>query len=65
MIVKAVTFFLIFIVVLAMFGRLRTPRILSRRGRGQLEKPAKCPKCGAHVIGARCVCGAPGPKGKG
>lgn len=65
MIVKAVTFFLIFMVVLAMFGRLRAPRILSRGRKGNLAKPARCPKCGAHVIGDACVCGAPGPKRKG
>jgi hypothetical protein len=53
MLVKIVTFFLIGMVVLAMFGRLTVPgrdRIARLRG--------KCPACGAPRIGrATCPCG--------
>jgi hypothetical protein len=58
-IVKIVTLFLIFMVVLAMFGRLRIP------GAQQLSKlnaAKKCPKCGRFRIGkGPCAC----QKGKG
>ena len=68
MLVKIVTFFLIGIAVLALFGRLRWPgqarRIGQRRDRRRdrrLEKPAKpktCPHCGAYLIGSGpCPCG--------
>ena len=51
MLVKAVTFFLIAIAVLAMFGRLRFP------GQARL-KAAKCAKCGRYNIGkGPCSCG--------
>jgi hypothetical protein len=47
MIVKVITLFLIFMVVLAMFGRLR------------LRKPnRKCRSCRAPIVGAGpCPCG--------
>jgi uncharacterized OB-fold protein len=49
--VKAVTFFLIGILVLAMFGRLRFP------GQKRLQA-AKCQKCGRYKFGKRdCDCG--------
>ena len=51
MLVKIVTFFLIGIAILAMFGRLKFPgqkKILS----------AKCSKCGRYRLGWRpCACG--------
>ena len=51
MLVKVVTFFLIGIAVLAMFGRLRFP------GQTRL-KNAKCVKCGRYSIGkGPCSCG--------
>ena len=51
MLVKVVTFFLIGIAVLAMFGRLRFP------GQARL-KNAKCVKCGRSSIGkGHCSCG--------
>lgn len=54
-VVKIVTFFLIFIVVLGMFGKLRLP------GQKKLDK-ARCPSCGRFKIGrGPCGCG----KGKG
>ena len=54
MLVKAVTFFLIGIAVLAMFGRLRFP------GQTRL-KNAKCRKCGRYTLGkGPCSCGQTG-----
>lgn len=54
MLVKIVTFFLIFMAILAMLGRLRFPRLTRRRGPG---RPAKCPDCGQFVIGRLpCAC---------
>lgn len=51
--VKFVTFFLIAMLVLAMFGRLRVP---GTKGRG-LKKPGKCPRCGRYRIGpGKCDC---------
>ena len=51
MIVKAVLLFLIFMAVLAMFGRLRLP------GWKRLSA-LKCPKCGRPRIGkGPCSCG--------
>ncbi|WP_191090243.1 hypothetical protein [Histidinibacterium aquaticum] len=49
MIVKIVTLFLIGMAVLAMFGRLRMPR---------LGRPKKCAACGRPRIGSGpCPCG--------
>ena len=51
MIVKIIILFLIFIAVMAMFGRLRFP------GQKMLAK-RKCPKCGRYRIGkGPCACG--------
>ena len=50
MIIKIVSLFLIAMVVLAMFGRLRFP------GVGRLEA-GKCPSCGRYRIGkGPCPC---------
>ena len=52
MIVKVISLFLIGMAVLAMFGRLRFPKVTRR-------KPGKCPKCGRPRIGkGPCPCGA-------
>ncbi len=54
--VKAVTFFLVAIVILAIFGRLRLP------GQNRLAA-RKCPACGRFRIGrGSCACGK-GEKG--
>ncbi|MFT7057764.1 MAG: hypothetical protein ACJASV_000264 [Pseudorhodobacter sp.] len=60
--VKLVTFFLIAIAVLAMFGKLGwlgalAPKRL-RKGKGHaLGKPATCLHCGKHIIGkSGCDC---------
>lgn len=51
MIVKAVTLFLVFIAIVAMFGKMKWP------GQKRLES-AKCPKCGRFRIGkGPCPCG--------
>lgn len=68
MVVKVVSLFLIGMLVLAMFGRLRAPRIrnpLSGRGKGaasggtkSLGDARKCKACGAYIIGdGPCPCG--------
>jgi hypothetical protein len=63
MLLKIVSLFLIFIVVLAMFGKLRTAGRwlgLSRRAK-PIEKPGKCPTCGAYRVGkGPCPCGGKG-----
>jgi len=57
MIVKAVSLFLIAMLVLAMFGKLRAPRI--GRG-GNRKKPLsarKCRKCGSYILNeGPCAC---------
>jgi len=51
MILKIVVLFLVGMAVLAMFGRLRMPKI----GR---SKPVRCGECGRIIIGKPpCVCG--------
>lgn len=51
MILKIVSLFLVFIAVLAMFGKARL--LLPKRLR-----TAKCPSCGRHRIGTgACPCG--------
>ncbi|SLN15420.1 hypothetical protein ROJ8625_00493 [Roseivivax jejudonensis] len=48
-ILKIVILFLVFMGVLGMFGKLRRPKLLSRR--------SKCPDCGRHRIGkGPCPC---------
>jgi hypothetical protein len=58
-ILKIVLLFLLFMGVLAMFGRLRVPgsKTLEKlRGRPRLEA-RKCPHCGAYRIGkGPCPC---------
>lgn len=53
-IIKIVTLFLVGMIVLAMFGRLRLPGPV----RKHLPKPKTCPHCGRYRIGrGRCDCG--------
>jgi len=52
MILKIVSLFLVFMAVLAMFGRLRLPR--ARKGNG-LPRPRLCKTCGRYMLrGERC-----------
>lgn len=56
--VKAVTFFLIGIIILAMFGKLRVPRLPRRkRPENKITDARKCPDCGAYILGdGACSC---------
>jgi hypothetical protein len=50
---KIISLFLIFMVVLAMFGRLRWPGS-GKKGRA-MPKPRVCPDCGRYNLrGGRC-----------
>ena len=66
MLIKAVTFFLVALVVLAMFGKFRPKlRLPGMRRRADLPpRPEKCARCGTYLIGkAPCACGGrKGPK---
>jgi len=56
--VKVVTFFLIAMMVLALFGKLRMPRLPKIKPRKSIETTDKCKKCGAYKIGKKpCMCG--------
>jgi len=56
--VKVVTFFLIAMMVLALFGKLRLPRLPKIKRRKSIETTSKCNKCGAYKIGNKpCMCG--------
>jgi hypothetical protein len=56
--VKVVTFFLIGMMVLALFGKLRMPSLPTIKRRKTIETARKCNKCGAYKIGKNpCVCG--------
>ncbi|MGA1180748.1 MAG: hypothetical protein ACO3U1_09080 [Marivivens sp.] len=51
MLIKGITLFLIAMLVLGMFGKLRFPSVGPRRD-------GKCAKCGRHRIGkGPCACG--------
>lgn len=56
--VKAVTFFLIGIIILAMFGKLRMPKLPRRkRPEKKIAEARKCPDCGSYVLGeGACSC---------
>ena len=55
--VKVVTFFLIFVLVMGMFGKLRMPKFPSIRGRNKVQSAQKCPKCGQYnLTGKDCGC---------
>jgi len=57
MIIKVVSLFLIGMLVLAMFGRLRAPKIGGRRRADDVLKAKKCKKCGSYVLGkGPCAC---------
>jgi hypothetical protein len=53
--IKVISLFLIAILALGMFGKLRVPKIRVRGGK-------KCPSCGSFLIGKTpCVCTKPKP----
>lgn len=48
---KIVVLFLVVMAVLAMFGKMRLPKL-------GLTRPSKCRACGRHLIGkGPCACG--------
>ena len=54
--VKIVTFFLIAMAVLAMFGRLRLPRITRKNDPSGMPKPTLCKECGRYSLkGGHCA----------
>lgn len=58
MIIKVTLLFLVAMMVLGMFGKLRVPKL--RRGKPEIkavESAKKCKTCGAYVIGAQPKCG--------
>ncbi len=58
MIIKAVSLFLIFMVVLAMFGKLRAPKVISKMRRKTITPGGKCTRCGTPIVGkGPCPCG--------
>lgn len=60
MLVKIVTFFLIGMMVLAMFGRLRLPGV----GKVALQKPKRCKSCKRYLFNNDpCPCGSADRKG--
>lgn len=55
--IKAVTFFLIGIVILGIFGKLRMPKLPGRRKGPAIAKARKCPKCNNFILGdGPCPC---------
>jgi len=55
--VKVVSLFLIGMLVLAMFGKLRMPKLPKVKPRKPIQTAKKCPKCGAYRIGDKpCDC---------
>lgn len=55
---KAVIFFLIFIMVLGIFGRLRLPKVKNPFKRKSVKATEKCEKCGRYnMAGETCSCG--------
>ena len=58
MLIKAVSLFLIAMLVLGMFGKLRMPKMPKLRKRDHIATAAKCPQCGAYNPGkGPCPCG--------
>lgn len=58
--IKIVSIFLILMVVLAMFGRLRMPKIKNPLKRKKVQPGEKCDACGRYnLAGETCICAAP------
>ncbi len=58
-ILKAVVLFLVFMGVLAMFGKLTLPkpREMGRQMKARVQSATKCPSCGRYNIGkGPCPC---------
>jgi hypothetical protein len=57
---QAVALFLIVMLVLGVFGKLRNPRrkLPGPKDQARLSRPRKCPRCGRFLIGkGDCDCG--------
>jgi hypothetical protein len=61
--VKAVTFFLIAMLILAMLGKLKLPSLPKPKSRpkpkktDQIPDARKCPECGSYILGdGECSC---------
>jgi hypothetical protein len=68
MLVKVILLFLVAMVALAVFGKLRFPaaRLPPRGPAPRLSTPVICIRCGTPIPGpGNCACGAARPKGKG
>ena len=68
MLVKVILVFLIAMMALAVFGRLRLPRHKLPPGNAapRLPAPVICIRCGTPIPGpGNCACGAARPPGKG
>ncbi len=62
MILKAVLLFLVAMLALGMFGKLRRPSVPGRGSRSRsvaVQTARKCPVCGTYVIGASSDCARP------
>lgn len=58
MLIKIVTVFLVFMVVLAIFGKLRMPKLPMPRRGDRIPPAKKCPDCGTYLVDGRpCSCG--------
>ena len=55
--IKVVTFFLIAMLILGLFGKLRMPRLPGGRKDPKIPAARKCRRCGAYVVGkGPCAC---------
>jgi hypothetical protein len=63
---KVVLLFLIFIMILGIFGKLRLPKLPTFKRKTRVEEARKCADCGAFLFkGVDCGCkNKKGPKGK-
>ncbi len=59
MLVKIVTLFLVFMIVMGAIQRALNPnRKIGKRDQTRLKRPRKCPECGRFLIGrSTCSCG--------
>jgi hypothetical protein len=54
---KVVLIFLIFIIVLGIFGKLRLPKIPTLKSKKRVEDARKCDACGSYLFkGVECRC---------
>ena len=61
MLLKVITFFLLFMAVLGIFGKWRNKLLGKPTDRKALGRPRKCEKCGRFLIGGGpCNCGKKG-----